>query len=269
MTNYAEMLDKIEALFIVLGEEVLALRQYDALEVTTKLDHTDLVTAADRLVETRLTELISTHWPSHSIRGEEGIGSVRRNSGFEWILDPIDGTNPYASGMNHFSLSAGLTENGNPVAGILCFPAQKKVLRVVRGQGVLMNESSLKIKDCGPFLTGANLGFDFSMGGDRDQERELFFRPVQGPVRYTFILGTFTGTLLAVLENQLAAYVNPGATCYDLGAGLLIAEEAGCAVAGFKGKPIDLSRPKSAIIVARNKELLRALDDLLPESLYV
>ena len=114
-----------EARRIVLGAMELG------FEVHTKADASP-VTDADRAVERRLRELIEGWFPEHGIVGEE-YPPTRADSPFQWILDPIDGTDELVHGMPTFGLMLGLHHRGVPVVGVIDHPALD--LRVSAGVG--------------------------------------------------------------------------------------------------------------------------------------
>ena len=79
------------------GKLTLNWFQTDQFEVETKADRSPL-TVADRESETHLREQISKHFPDDSIVGEE-FGVTEGSSPWRWILDPIDGTKSFISGV--------------------------------------------------------------------------------------------------------------------------------------------------------------------------
>ena len=58
----------------------------------------DPVTAADRAAEQAMRALIRANFPEHGIVGEE-FGNERTDAEYVWVLDPIDGTKSFISGM--------------------------------------------------------------------------------------------------------------------------------------------------------------------------
>lgn len=74
------------------------------------------VTAADLEIESRLRELIEKNYPSHGIIGEEH-GSKNTDAEFVWVLDPIDGTKSFISGVPLFTTLISLMHKGEPVCG--------------------------------------------------------------------------------------------------------------------------------------------------------
>jgi len=81
----------------------------------------DPVTAADKAAEKIIRSLIGERYPDHGILGEE---YGEKNSGAEycWIIDPIDGTRAFISGLPLWGTLIALYRHGNPIAGIMHQP---------------------------------------------------------------------------------------------------------------------------------------------------
>lgn len=81
----------------------------------------DPVTAADRAAEQAMRVLIRENFPAHGIIGEE-FGAERSDAEFVWMLDPIDGTKSFISGMPAWGTLIALTRSGRPVFGMVHQP---------------------------------------------------------------------------------------------------------------------------------------------------
>ena len=81
----------------------------------------DPVTAADRAAEVAMRALIRRAFPEHGIMGEE-FGSERNDAEYVWVLDPIDGTKSFISGMPAWGTLIALTRFGEPVYGMMHQP---------------------------------------------------------------------------------------------------------------------------------------------------
>ena len=81
----------------------------------------DPVTAADRAAETAMRTLIRESFPDHGIVGEE-FGNERTEAEYVWVLDPIDGTKSFITGMPAWGTLIALTRAGEPVYGMMHQP---------------------------------------------------------------------------------------------------------------------------------------------------
>jgi len=81
----------------------------------------DPVTAADRAAETAMRTLIRQSFPGHGIIGEE-FGNERTDAEYVWVLDPIDGTKSFITGMPAWGTLIALTRGGLPVYGMMHQP---------------------------------------------------------------------------------------------------------------------------------------------------
>ncbi|MCB1487441.1 MAG: histidinol-phosphatase [Bauldia sp.] len=81
----------------------------------------DPVTAADRQAEAAMRQLIEAGFPDHGIVGEE-YGSDRADADFVWVLDPIDGTRAFITGLPVWGTLIGLLHNGRPIFGMMAQP---------------------------------------------------------------------------------------------------------------------------------------------------
>jgi myo-inositol-1(or 4)-monophosphatase len=81
----------------------------------------DPVTAADRAAEQAIRALIKKHFPAHGIIGEE-FGNEREDADYVWVLDPIDGTKSFITGMTAWGTLIALMRKGEPVYGMMHQP---------------------------------------------------------------------------------------------------------------------------------------------------
>lgn len=86
-----------------------------------RTDIFDPVTDADRASETAMRALIEREFPDHAILGEE-FGGTLTASGYQWILDPIDGTRAFVAGLPTWGVLIGLYHDGEPLIGVMDQP---------------------------------------------------------------------------------------------------------------------------------------------------
>ncbi len=81
----------------------------------------DPVTDADQAAERAMLALIERENPTHGVLGEE-YGERESTSGYQWVLDPIDGTRAFISGLPTWGVLIGLYYEGRPLIGIMDQP---------------------------------------------------------------------------------------------------------------------------------------------------
>ena len=81
----------------------------------------DPVTEADRGAEAAMRRLIGQTFPDHGVIGEE-YGRDRPEAEYVWVLDPIDGTKSFVSGLPTWGTLIGLMHHGQPVYGMMAQP---------------------------------------------------------------------------------------------------------------------------------------------------
>jgi myo-inositol-1(or 4)-monophosphatase len=81
----------------------------------------DPVTEADRGAEAAMRRLIAQTFPAHGVIGEE-YGQDRPDAEYVWVLDPIDGTKSFISGLPTWGTLIGLMHDGQPVYGMMSQP---------------------------------------------------------------------------------------------------------------------------------------------------
>lgn len=80
----------------------------------------DPVTEGDRAAERVLRQRIKEHYPRHGVLGEE-FGHEPGN-GLTWVIDPIDGTRAFMTGMLHWGLLLALFDGQEPIIGVVYQP---------------------------------------------------------------------------------------------------------------------------------------------------
>ena len=90
------------------------------LEIDSKADESP-VTIADRTIEAEMRKMIEARYPDHGIFGEEF--GVKPGNGLTWVLDPIDGTRSFITGLPLFGTLIALAYENAPFAGMIDIPA--------------------------------------------------------------------------------------------------------------------------------------------------
>ena len=118
----------------------IALRHFQSadLAIDRKSDDSP-VTVADRSIESTLRSEITRAFPTDALLGEEfgeeEHGDVAGTTGWRWVIDPIDGTISFSTGVPIFGTLIGLEHGDQVVAGICAMPALGERVWAVRGGG--------------------------------------------------------------------------------------------------------------------------------------
>ncbi len=108
------------------GEFIRPLYRQPGLEVDAKADQSP-VTQADRGAEELMRARITQAFPSHGIIGEE-CGTDRPEAEFVWVLDPIDGTKTFITGVPLWGTLIALLHGGQPVLGCIHQPVLNQLM---------------------------------------------------------------------------------------------------------------------------------------------
>lgn len=206
----------------------------DRLTVSAKSTATDLVTAADRRVESWLRDQLAERRPADAVLGEEAGGQVGTST-VRWLLDPIDGTVNFVLGLPQFAVSVAAEVGGHVVAGAVCNPSSGEVFHAHEGGGSWLGSTRLT----GPrdvALERAVVGTGFGYAAGRRAAQIAVVARLLPRIADIRRLGAASLDLCAVAAGRLDAYFEAGLQPWDHAAGGLIAAEAGCVVTGLRGR---------------------------------
>ena len=215
------------------------------------------VTAADREAESAMRELIEARCPGHGIIGEE-YGRVRDDAEFVWVLDPIDGTKSFISGVPHFGTLIALCRDGRPVLGVIDQPISRERWVGASGGESRLNGARIRCRAC-PDLARATL-FATTPDMFADGNAEGFAR-LKAAVKLTRYGGDcYAYGLLAAgfIDLVCEAELKP----YDFCAMVPIVEAAGGVATDWRGGPLNLAAD-GRVLVAGDRRAHRAALPLL------
>jgi len=203
------------------------------IAIDEKPDQTP-VTIADRAAERAMRRLIKQRFPEHGVFGEE-FGRTRENADYVWVLDPIDGTKSFISGVPLFGTLIALTYRGRPILGLIDQPILRERWVGARGRKTLLNGKRIKTRPC-PALGNATLfatSPDLFVGADAGA-----FERLRRAVKLTrFGTDCYAYALLA--SGFVDFVVEAGLKPYDFYALAPVIEGAGGTLTDWHGKPLD------------------------------
>ena len=208
------------------GQLTLKYFQTSGVEVERKGDNSP-VTIADKQAEELIRSELSLRFPSDAILGEE-FGSHEGTSDYQWIVDPIDGTKSFISGVPIYSTLIGIVRHRECLGGVIYIPALDEIVFAAQGTGTWHSLRGADPTRChvstrplsqGLFVTTQFDSFKKRGAGEGYQQLE----------KASYISRTWGdgyGYLL-VATGRAEVMVDPIANPWDLAAVQPVVEEAG------------------------------------------
>ncbi len=215
------------------------------------------VTIADRDAETAMRRLIEDTFPDHGILGEEH-GAVRTDAEFVWVLDPIDGTKAFISGVPVFGTLIALLQGGRPVLGIIDQPISGERWLGAFGHGTTLNGRPVRARPCDR-LDRATL---FATAPDMFKDAEIdAFERLRRSVKLTR-WGTDCYATAMVASGHGDLVVESSLQSYDFCALVPVIEGAGGIATDWDGRPLRLDSGKRSAIAGDARAHAAALECL-------
>lgn len=193
------------------------------------------VTLADRQAEQKLRDLITTHWPDHALIGEEyGQQPGRSDSGYTWIIDPIDGTKSFISGVPFYAVLLALVKDEQPLLGVINFPALNEMVYARRGGGCFWNGRPARVSSVARLADAVLLASDLDTFA-RFNRQEAFQRLIDATY-FQRTWGDAYGYAL-VATGRAEVMLDPVMALWDCGPLQVILEEAGGTFTDWRGTP--------------------------------
>jgi histidinol phosphatase-like enzyme (inositol monophosphatase family) len=202
-----------------------------------------------------MRQLIAARFPEHGIIGEE-YGPERADAEFVWVLDPIDGTKSFISGVPLFGTLIALARNGKPILGIIDQPISRERWVGAEGRSSTHNGTPIRSRAC-PGIAAATVfatSPDMFPGADAD----AFARVAKAAklVRYGADCYAYGLVALGFVDVVIEASLKT----YDFSAMLPIIEGAGGIATDWQGAPLGLSSDGRVLIAGDKRTHSDALD---------
>ena len=215
------------------------------------------VTLADRQAEQKLRELITAAWPDHALIGEEyGRQPGRVDSGYTWIIDPIDGTKSFISGVPFYAVLLALVKDDQPQLGVIHFPALNEMVYARRGGGCYWNGRPARVSSVSRLADAVLLASDLDTFA-RFNRQDAFQRLIDATY-FQRTWGDAYGYAL-VATGRAEIMLDPVMALWDCGPLQVILEEAGGTFTDWRGTPTIFGGEA----VATNGALFAPVMDLL------
>ncbi len=205
----------------------IALGMFGQVEGHEKDDGT-LVTEADRRVEQYIRKRILDQYPHHMVFGEEDGSGGTEQSPFLWLLDPIDGTNNFASGVPIWGISVGLFYRGKPFLGVLHMPCLDQTFWASDGEGAYCDGTRVSVRRTDALARNDLLLISSPNIPHWDFSTRVKYR-ITGSTAYSMAL-VAAGNAVGTVCNHW--YV------WDVGASMVLLKEVGALVTDIHGQSL-------------------------------
>lgn len=206
-------------------------------------DPNQVLTETDIEVGKRLVAAVKDQFPEHNIIDEEA-GVIDNHSNFTWVIDPIDGTSNFASGVPTYGIMIGLLEDDRPVAGGIALPSLGDLFLGATDTPANRNGDTIHVTDA-PSLLGTLVayGLDGNQSEPEHTHREAeFIGRLVLAIRNLRTSNSCFDTAL-VAAGAYGGFLNQTSKIWDNVAQQAIIEAAGGRYTDFWGRPMDYTNP--------------------------
>lgn len=186
---------------------------------------TDVDIACEHVILDRLSCIKST--PLRYL--SEEAGDNRGDSSSYWIIDPLDGTTNYSSGLPIYGVSIAYVKNAELFSAAIYLPSLNELYFAQKGYGAYKNQARLKAcrdSRLEKSLISVTLPLSFHTAVSEQQAYERFKR-LNSASKGVLRLGSSVYSLAQCSLQHIDICVGFRAKVWDVAAGLLIADEAG------------------------------------------
>ncbi|MDP1852927.1 MAG: inositol monophosphatase family protein [Candidatus Omnitrophota bacterium] len=220
-------------------------------KVKTKSSSFDLVTAADIEAEKTAVSVIKKYFPDHNFLAEENKYK-KTASEYMWVIDPLDGTNNFYSGLPIFCSSIAILKNNEPIVGAIYDVTRDELFYAEKGKGAYLNGKKIHVSRISDLKQSLFItGFYYDRGKEMDENlkkiRQFLIRRIIGIRR----LGSAALDLCYVAAGRACGFWEFKLSPWDFAAGILIVNEAGGKVTDRYGKKVKME--KSFIAASNGK----------------
>jgi myo-inositol-1(or 4)-monophosphatase len=237
------------------------------LEIKQKESQSNIVTDADIASEKVIISLITNGFPDHNIISEEA-GFINNNSEYTWIIDPLDGTSNFASGIPWFGVLIAIFKHNTPIMGGAYLPVQNTLYFAEAWRGAFRNGEPLQIfgnKELKDSLFAFCVDYtEDTVFLNKGIEIYKYIIKNSRNIRSTNCLIDF----IYVAEGKFGGVLNLYTKVWDISALGLIISEAGGIMRNLDGKDIQFSIDEQIItenfpVIAGSVQIVESLRKIL------
>jgi len=217
-------------------------------EVLQRLRH-DVKLRLDVESQEKVESVIRARFPDHAVLGEEDAyeaGIPKSDSGYLWIVDPIDGTVNFSHGLPLWCCSVAVQHDGQVVAGAVFAPELNRLYTAAAGQPALCNGKPVRVSAT-PTLASSLVCTGTDKKSEPNTPSFAFFERIAAAVQRPRITGSAALDICFVASGAADGYFESGIFLWDVSAAGLIVQQA-----GGLAEPLDFLDAKRLRFLASN-----------------
>ena len=259
MTEFNELKNFLNRIITRAGEITLDYREKLSSVSIEKKSDKDLVTEADVAVEKYLVDEISTHYPDHSILGEES--GAHEGNEYRWVIDPIDGTTSFICGQPFFSVSVALEKSGEAILAAVNAPVLGELFESQKGCGAYLNGQRINVTGTSEMIDSVLATGFACVRSNLENDNLPYFNNIIRKIRGVRRFGSAAIDLSYVAAGRLEGFWELNLNIYDVAAGMLLVTEAGGKVTNFANTTEDIPTNIVATNGLIHDQLLKLLNE--------
>jgi myo-inositol-1(or 4)-monophosphatase len=226
-----DVLDVAVEAALAAGAELTARYGAAPVGLGAKSGPTDLVSDADRAAEAAIAAVLGRRRPHDGLLGEEGTANRDGTTGLRWVVDPLDGTVNYLSGLPLWCVSIACEDSAGTLAGVIFDALRGELFTAVRGGPVRVDGAAVREREhddlaAATIAGGVAAGTDVEAKRAGKLEKRLFRRAGQRRA-----LGSAALELAWTAAGRIdVCYHEQRIHPWDVDAGLYICQRAGLRV---------------------------------------
>lgn len=207
---------------------------FDLSKIEQKTSFNNLVSYVDKESEKRIVARLEKLLPGSGFIGEEGTHTESAN-GYQWIIDPLDGTTNFLHGLPIYSISIGLAKEGKMILGVVHEVSHGECFHAIAGQPAFCNGQEIRVSPVHSLSQSLlATGFPYYHTDKKDAYLEIiktFLEQSHGIRR----LGSAAIDLAYVACGRLEGFFEYNLNAWDVAAGGFLVQQAGGTVTDFRG----------------------------------
>jgi myo-inositol-1(or 4)-monophosphatase len=257
--NDAQLVKDMKSIVLNAGKEVFKLYGKAKIQYTKKHE-ADIVTQADLLSHKIISSFIRKKYSSHGIISEEDK-DYKRSAEYVWIVDPLDGTRNFKSGLPYFAIMVAIMKNNKVITSAIYLPFFKELYFAQEGKGAYLNNKKIICSSQTEIRHSIGV-LDVCFINLINKEKVKKLTLAEETTNYWITnLSCIGAHSMIVADGRRDWFCQPKAGgLWDFAPAYMILKESGCIVTNMDGKPWSIN---DGDMIAANPQLHKKIMEII------